>query len=334
MSSSVEALWNFRRDVYIKSEDTTDKKYGSYPKKRPIWEYIKKGVINIDKPRGPTSHEVVHWVKSILSINKAGHSGTLDPKVSGVLPVALEHATKVLESIFGANKEYIAVMYLHSKVSRKKLKEVVDEFVGEIYQRPPVKSAVSRRLRVRKIYYIKILGYKDNDVLLKIGCEAGTYIRKLLFDMGEVLGVGANMSELRRTRVLNFIEDEAYSLYDLKDAYEYFKQNSEEDELRKIIKPQEYLVSHLPKIIIRDSAVSAICHGASLASQGVLKIDSGIEKNGNVAIMSQKGELIALAKSNSSTMGIFSSDHGIVAKPYKVIMERDIYPKKWKTEKK
>ena len=173
--------------LLVKSQDSTNPSYGCEPDKRDIVTLLQYGVINLDKPSGPTSHEVVSWVRKILGISSAGHGGTLDPKVTGVLPCALGRATRVLSALLSAGKEYVGIMFLHTHEKIKKIEKVFKLFTGKIYQRPPIKSSVIRKLRVREIYYIKALEVSKNHVLFRVGCEAGTYIRKLCFDIGEVL---------------------------------------------------------------------------------------------------------------------------------------------------
>ncbi|MEX2060535.1 MAG: RNA-guided pseudouridylation complex pseudouridine synthase subunit Cbf5, partial [Nitrosopumilaceae archaeon] len=182
-------------------QDITDYNYGTYYDKRSLEQLLKYGFILLDKPPGPTSHETVAWLKRILKIPKAGHSGTLDPQVSGVLPMGLGDGTKALEVLLYGPKEYHALGRLHSLPSKEKLNKVLEEFKGEIYQKPPQRSAVLRQTRTRTIYELELLEQKERLLLLRILCEAGTYIRKLIYDIGEILGPGATMIELRRTRV-------------------------------------------------------------------------------------------------------------------------------------
>ncbi len=319
-----------KREVLIKASDFTDPEYGCDPESRPMEEHLRLGIINLDKVQGPTSHEVVSWIKRVLRVKKAGHGGTLDPKVSGVLPVAIEDATKLTQTLLPAGKEYVAVMYLHDDVDSEELRETLDEFVGEITQKPPVRASVKRRPRERKIYYINLLERENRNVLLKIGCQAGTYIRKLCHDIGESLGTGAHMAELRRTRTGPFEEDETLSsLHDLADAFAFWKEDDIEDPLRKAVQPAEKTVEHLPKIVVRDGAVDALCRGASLAAPGVLSVESGISPDDLIAEMSLKGELIALAEAKMSSQEIIDAEHGIVAEPERVVMEPGTYPKNW-----
>lgn len=315
----------------MRAEDITDPKYGCEPERRPILEHIRLGFLNLDKPVGPTSHEVVAWIKRLTGVGKAGHAGTLDPKVSGVLPVALEDATKALRALAKADKEYVCLMHLHSDVPQHRLEEVLSEFTGEIYQRPPLRSAVKRQIRKRKIYSLQLLEREEKDVLLKISCEAGTYVRKLVFDIGEALGCGAHMLELRRVRSGPFAEDDSLvKLQDVADAYALWKEEGKEDMLRRVILPVEASVRALPKVVVRDGAVDAICHGASLAAPGVLRVETGISVGSLIAVMTLKGELVALMEALMTSKQMYEADRGLVAKPVRVIMRPGTYPRKWK----
>ncbi|MCS4541563.1 MAG: RNA-guided pseudouridylation complex pseudouridine synthase subunit Cbf5 [Euryarchaeota archaeon] len=318
------------REILIKAEESTDPKYGCPPENRAIEEHIKKGVINLDKPRGPTSHEVVAWVKRILSLKKAGHGGTLDPNVSGVLPTALEDATKVIQTLLSAGKEYICVMHLHEHASEASIKEVCREFTGTILQKPPIRAAVKRQIRPRKIYYIDVLEIIEKDVLLRVGCEAGTYLRKLTHDVGEALGVSAHMAELRRTQTGPFKEDETLTkLHELMDSYHFWKEDGEEKFLKKIIQPLEKTVQHLPRVTVRDSAVDAICHGAHLAVPGILQAETGIKRDDFVAVFTLKNELISLGRSELTTDQIIELNKGIAIRTERVIMLPGTYPRMW-----
>lgn len=325
--------FEIKRETLIKSEYTTDERFGKRPEERSINEYIRKGVVNLDKPAGPTSHEVTSWVKKILELEKTGHSGTLDPGVTGVLPIMLGDATKAADALLIAGKEYVCLMRLHTEVPEKMVRGVFSEFTGEIYQKPSVKAAVKRETRIRKIYYLELLELEGKNILFKVGCEAGTYIRKLCHDIGLALGTGAHMQELRRTKSGPFREDETLvTLHDLKDAYAEWKESNNEVLLRKVILPMEFGLLHLPKIVIRDSAVDAICHGASLAASGVLSVESGVEKNDIVAVFTQKGEAISIGKVIMKSLEISKAATGVVATTKRVLMEPDTYPKGWKAK--
>ncbi len=319
--------------LLVKSQDKTNPDYGCEPEKRSIDSLLQHGVINLDKPGGPTSHEVVSWVRKILEISSAGHGGTLDPKVTGVLPCALGKATRVLSALLTAGKEYIGILYLHSPEKLKRVEKIFKLFTGRIYQRPPIKSSVVRKLRVREIYYSEIIEVKDNYVLFRIGCEAGTYIRKLCFDIGEALCSGGHMLELRRTKVGSFNEsDNLITLQDLKDAFTIYQMEGNEYYLRKVIFPMEKMVSHIPKIFIRDTAVDAICHGADLASAGICYIDARVKSKMLVALMTLKKELIGFGTSLKDAMQMYNAKSGILVKINKVFMDRGIYPR-WNERK-
>ncbi|RLI94211.1 MAG: RNA-guided pseudouridylation complex pseudouridine synthase subunit Cbf5 [Candidatus Altiarchaeales archaeon] len=316
-------------NIIVKSDDEPDPRYGCYPEKRPIHEHIRKGIINLDKPSGPTSHQVVSWIKEILGIKKAGHSGTLDPKTTGVLPVALEEATKILRVFFPFEKEYVAIMNLHKDVPEDKLIDIFDYFRGEIFQRPPLRSSVKRRLRIKRINYINFMEKEDRDVLFLVNCESGTYVRKLCHDIGLILGVGAHMVELRRTRAGPFDEKDSKTLHDIKDAYEFYIEDDDEKYLRECILPIEFGVKHLKKIWIKDTAVSAICHGADLNAPGICKFSDNININELVAIMSLKNELVAIGTSLRTSKEIEEMDKGKVIDLERVIMKPDVYPRRW-----
>ncbi len=313
--------------LMIKSQDDTNPDYGCVPEDRDIDSLLQNGVINLDKPSGPTSHEVVSWVRKILGISISGHGGTLDPKVTGVLPCALGKATRVLSALLNAGKEYVGIMYLHTPIPKKKIESIFKVFTGKLYQRPPTKSSVVRRLRIREIFYNKILEVKDNLVLFRVGCEAGTYIRKFCFDIGEALCSGAHMLELRRTRVGKFREHtNLITLQNLKDAFTLYQSEGDLYYLRKLIFPAEKMVEHLPKIFVRDTAVDALCHGASLAAAGVCYVDARIKPETQVALMTLKKELIGFGIARKTAMEIYKAKSGIMVNINKVFMGRGIYP--------
>ncbi len=311
-------------------QDITDDAYGTYYDKRSLEQLLKYGFILLDKPPGPTSHETVAWLKRILKIPKAGHSGTLDPQVSGVLPMGLGEGTKALEVLLYGPKEYHALGRLHSLPSKEKLKKVLDEFTGEIFQKPPQRSAVLRQTRTRTVYELELLEQKERLILLRILCEAGTYIRKLIYDVGEILGPGATMIELRRTRVHQFTENSRLvTLHELANAYSLWTEKKDGSKLLTLIRPIEHVLSELKSVVIRDSAIDALCHGAQLAIPGVLKVSTNLKKDDLVAIYSQKGEIVALAKSLLSEDEIKENTKGYAFETKRIIMAPSTYPKRW-----
>jgi len=313
----------------MKVSTTTNVHYGKPPAQRTVRELLHNGCITLDKPAGPTSHQVVAWVKEMLELEKAGHGGTLDPAVTGVLPVALGDAARALQVLLVAGKEYVALMGLHKQVDEKKIREVCESFVGEISQMPPLRSAVKRVRRTREVYYLEILEIQGREVLFRVGCEAGTYIRTLCVDMGKKLGCGAQLLELRRTRVGNITEDAAVSLQDVKDAFMFWKEDGDEEGLRKTILPMERLLEVVPKIMVRDSAVDALCHGANLAIPGVVELDE-MTAGEIAAVLSLKGEGVALVKMEIPSLQVIEKDTGICASLERVLMNKGTYPSIWK----
>jgi H/ACA ribonucleoprotein complex subunit 4 len=324
-----------KRSTIVKKKAKTDPQYGCAPESRPLKMHLQLGAINLDKPSGPTSHEVVSWVKKILEVEKAGHSGTLDPKVTGILPVLLGDATRVMDVLLLAGKEYICLMHVHKPLPRKRVLEVCNEFEGPIYQKPPLKSSVVKQLRIRTIYYLDVLEIEEQHALMQVGCEAGTYMRKLCYDIGLALGTGANMEELRRTKAGPFREDQTLvTLHQVKDAYEIWKESGDESELRRVVQPVEAALKHLPRLVISDNAVDAVCHGAPLAAPGLLSLETDIVPGEDVAMFTLKGEAVGLAKAALTSQEMLASKNGIVARTERVIMEPGTYPRAWKLAEK
>jgi H/ACA ribonucleoprotein complex subunit 4 len=312
-------------NIVVKRKAVTSKDYGDDPNNRDVNYLLKHGVINLDKYKGPTSHQVTDYAKKVLNLKKAGHSGTLDPGVTGVLPIALENSTRVVQVLLKAGKEYICIMHLHRVVDESKLLSTIKEFVGEISQKPPIKSAVKRKIRQRRIYYLQVLEIDNKDLLFLVGCEAGTYIRKLVHDIGEKLGVGAHMAELRRTKAGPYNEDTLITLQELADAVYYYKMGNDKL-LKQALQPLESAIAHLPKIWVLDSAVDSLCHGASLSLPGISKYTDNIDNGKQVAVLTLKGELICLGLSQLDLEG-FEKEKGLAVKDMKVFMCRNTYPK-------
>jgi len=321
------------QNLRVIDQDITNESYGTYCEKRTVEQLLNYGFILLDKPNGPTSHETVAWIKKILNIPKAGHSGTLDPMVSGILPIGLGEATKALIVLLLGPKEYHALGRLHTLPSNEKLQAVLKQFTGKIYQKPPQRSSVSRQTRVRNVYEIEVVEQKERLILMRILCEAGTYIRKIFYDIGEVLGSGATMIELRRTRVSQFNENSnLVKMHDLVDAYAMWKEKGDDSKLRRILMPIEYTLSELKSVVIRDSAVDALCHGAQLAIPGILEISYGIAKGDLVGIYTQKGEVVALAEAILSESEIIENTKGFAFQLKRIIMAPNTYPKNWRTK--
>jgi len=290
-------------------------------------------VINLDKPANPSSHEVVAWIKRILRVEKTGHSGTLDPKVTGCLIVCCDRATRLVKAQQSAGKEYIGLVRLHSALEdAKQLNRAVETLTGALFQRPPLISAVKRQLRIRTIYESKLIEYDEerNLGVFWVSCEAGTYIRTLCVHLGLLVGTGGHMQELRRVRSGALSEkDHMVTMHDVLDAQHVYDTTKDESYLRRVVRPLEVLLTNYKRIVVKDSAVNAICYGAKLMVPGLLRFADGIEIGKEVVLMTTKGEAIAVAIAQMTTAVMATCDHGVVAKIKRVIMERDVYPRRW-----
>ncbi|KAL7097966.1 hypothetical protein ACP275_10G175700 [Erythranthe tilingii] len=289
--------------------------------------------MNLDKPANPSSHEVVAWIKRILRVEKTGHSGTLDPKVTGNLIVCIDRATRLVKSQQGAGKEYVCIARLHSKVPEvSKVARALETLTGAVFQRPPLISAVKRQLRIRTIYESKLLEYDADKhlVVFWISCEAGTYVRTMCVHLGLLLGVGSHMQELRRVRSGILGEkDNMVTMHDVMDGQWVYDNYRDETYLRRVIMPLEVILTSYKRLVVKDSAVNAICYGAKLMIPGLLRFENDIEVGEEVVLMTTKGEAIALGIAEMTTAVIATCDHGTVAKIKRVVMDRDTYPRKW-----
>lgn len=315
MAESVFPWERVQRKVLVKKQEII-----AESPEPSVAELLQYGIVNLDKPRGPTSHQAAEFVKNILGAGKAGHSGTLDPNVTGLLVVALGRATRITEALLHAGKEYVAVMYLHREIPESRLREAFVKFTGRITQLPPVKSAVKRVERERNVYYAEILEIDGQYVLFRIGCQAGTYIRKYIHDLGMYLGCGAHMAELRRTRVAAFDEKTLVTLQDLADAFWYYKNEGNEKMLRGFLQPIENAVRHLPKIWVFDGCMQPLSHGRDLAVPGIMQLESGISQGDLVAIFSQYSTLISLGIARMSSEEMMQNEKGIAVKNDKVFI--------------
>ncbi|KAL3915939.1 MAG: hypothetical protein SGILL_005408 [Bacillariaceae sp.] len=318
--------------LHVRTSHYTPLPCGSSPLARPLNHHLSYGVINLDKPANPSSHEVVSWIKKILRVEKTGHSGTLDPKVTGCLIVCIDRATRLVKSQQSAGKEYVAVARLHAACDVAKVQRSVETLTGALFQRPPLISAVKRQLRIRTIYESKLLEYdKDRNLgVLWVSCEAGTYIRTLCVHLGLLTGAGGHMQELRRVRSGALCEqDNLVTMHDVLDAQYVYDTTKDETYLRRVVMPLEVLLTKYKRIVVKDSAVNAICYGAKFMIPGLLRFADGIELNDEVVLMTTKGEAIAIAIAQMTTAVMATVDHGVVAKIKRVIMERDVYPRRW-----
>ena len=308
-----------QRQIFIKKAATGE--FGKSPAERTADELINYGIVNIDKPKGPTSHQCSDYIKKILQIDKAGHSGTLDPAVTGVQPIALGKATRITQFLLTAPKEYVCLMHIHQEIEEKVIRDTIAQFLGKIRQLPPIKSAVKRVERTREIYEFEILEIKGKDVLFRVKCQAGTYVRKLCFDIGKKLGVGAHMAELRRTQAGPFREkDNLDTLNDLQAALHFHREEHNSKFLLHCIQPIENALKHLPKCWVLDTTLQSVSHGRDVAIPGISKLEN-FRKGETVAVLTLKEELVAIGEATMSGVEINTQQKGIGINVKKVFIE-------------
>lgn len=313
---------------YTREEAETDPDFGSVPEKRPVEELLQQGFVVVDKPFGPTSNQVSGWVKEELDLRKSGHFGTLDPNATGVLPVGLNRGTRVAPALSEADKEYIFEAELEDSKAEKEVSRALDTFKGTNKQVPPEKSAVAEEEREREVYELELLEVAGDRLLARVESESGFYVRVLVRQLGEELGTTAEMTELRRTRQGTLGEDDLHTLQDVVDAYHFYRQENDGEKLKKVLNPIEKAVSHLRKIVVKDSAVNSVANGSDLGSTGISKLQGGIERGETVAVTTLKGELVALATAEMTSEQMYDED-GTAASLDSVHMDPETYPKRW-----
>ena len=314
---------------YTREEAETDPEFGEMPEKRSVEKLMEKGFVLVDKPFGPTSNQVSHWIKEELDLEKAGHFGTLDPNATGVLPVGLNSGTRVQDALSQARKEYVFEAELRDEKQEEDIKEKLQEFKGINKQTPPEKSAVKQEEREREVYEIEFLEKDGKNMLGRVECESGFYVRVLIEQLGEKLDTEADMEELRRTQQGEYTTGETDTLQDIVDAYRFYRDDKDEEKLREVIHPIEHAVKHVKKIVIKDSAVNAVANGSNLGATGISKLQDGIKQGETVAIMTLKGELVALAEAEMTSEAMYDSED-TAATLEKVFMDPSEYPRRWK----
>lgn len=289
--------------------------------------YPGSGLLVIDKPRGPSSHQVTAWAGEMLGA-RVGHAGTLDPGVSGVLVVMVGNAVHLAPILLSEEKEYVAVIRFHGSVKEESVRDTASWFTGRIYQRPPRRSAVARNLRIRSIRALEVQEVRGQLAVLRITCDAGTYIRSLCHHFGLALGCGAHMQELRRVRSGSFSEEQSITLHELKDA-SVRAADGDPGALAGMIHPPETVARTLPVLTVRDSAVDALCHGAALAGVGVISQDS-FGRGEMVAVLTGNGKLVCIGEAIAPSSAVPPGTHGLVVAPRSVFMPPGTYPRGWK----
>lgn len=233
-------------------------------KQKSTKELLEFGIINIDKSSGPTSFDISEFVMKKLGLRKTSHFGTLDPKVTGVLPIGLNRACKLTGFFIGEDKEYVGMMRIHKDAELKEIEKAIKEkFTGKITQLPPVKSRVKRQERVREIKNFRILEKDGKTILFLAEVEGGTYIRKLISDLGDYMKIGAHMLELRRIRAGIFGEDDSTNLYNFEKAVDEYEKGDEKT-LREMIIPGEIISELYPVVQIKEVYVERVFHGSPI----------------------------------------------------------------------
>ncbi|WP_330632295.1 RNA-guided pseudouridylation complex pseudouridine synthase subunit Cbf5 [Halocatena halophila] len=259
------------------------------PTERDIDSLCSFGVVNLDKPPGPSAHQVTAWLRDRLGVDRAAHAGTLDPKVTGCLPVLTGDATRMAQVFDDSIKAYVAVLELHGQADDL---SALEAFEGEIYQKPPRKSAVARRLRTRTIHRLELLERDGRSALCYVECQSGTYIRKLCHDLGLAIGTGAHMGDLRRVQTGTFDDTDLNTMEDLTDAVA-FAAEGEEETIREVIQPAERALVGLGSVTIAPSAAEEVANGAPLYAPGIIETD-GVERDALVACYTPDGAAVSI----------------------------------------
>ncbi|MFL2956742.1 MAG: RNA-guided pseudouridylation complex pseudouridine synthase subunit Cbf5 [Candidatus Thalassarchaeaceae archaeon] len=320
--------------LIIDNSGKTDPKFGCPPGQRDIEGLLDAGVILVNKPRGPSSHQLTAWAREMLGIKRLGHGGTLDPFATGLLTMLCGRATRLTDIVLTGDKRYVAVLRFGREVEDSEINSVVNNLTGEIYNIPPLESAVKIQVRTRKIHEMKLIDVdpESNIIVLSISCNAGTYIRTFARDVGLLLGTSCELIELHRDNTGTFNQSNACSMQQLTDAVFLWREHDDDRALRRLIAPIESILTHLPRMVIKDGATAAVSHGAVLTRPGIISIDDSIEKGSVVVLESMKGEAVAIAESNISATKIASLEYGEVARPKVVLMPSGTYPQTWSKE--
>ena len=315
--------------IVIDKTTKIDSAHGFNPETCSIEQRLASGFILLDKAAGPTSHQVAAWVRDMLGLERLGHGGTLDPFATGVLPLMTGKAMKLTKGILKSDKTYINVLKFAEEPNLEKLNEVIKKLTGRIYNVPPEISAVKVQVRTRKIYSFELIELKGKQAIVKIHCEAGTYIRTIARDMGLMLGFKVDLKELRRENSGRFNLENCVTLQQVADAIWLWKECGNSAALCKIIHPTEKLLMDMPYIVVKDSAASALCHGAPLLRPGLLSIDSKLSKGQEVAVFTSKNEVVGVVKMNYSADELTKMESGEIGKPAMILMEHERYPPQW-----
>ena len=320
-------------DELYKISETASAPYGNPPNQRSVEQLLESSVIVINKQSGPSSHQVAAWLRDSFELELTGHGGTLDPDVTGVLPITIGKSSKAIKVLQESSKEYICLLELSKSFSQDKIQSVLNKFIGPIYQIPPHQAAVKRDLRIRRIYGIELLEHTAKSTLFRVECEGGTYIRNLCEDIGSILGVRSKMAQLIRTKAGPFRLEDSVTLVEAHDLFQSWKETKNDAALKSVLRPLEEMLVDIPVMEVKDSAVDALCHGAELGIPGLSSISKEIKRGQLVSIITTRGESVALARATMDANEIVDNlkGKGKVARLERVIMQRGTYPREWKS---
>ena len=311
----------------------TNPAHGCNPYDRSLGELLECGVIIIDKPPGPTSHQLTAWARNLLGIARIGHGGTLDPFATGLLTLLCGRATRLTAVLLQKPKRYIAVLRFKDEVDKDRISDLLDSLTGETYNVPPKESAVKVQVRTRVIRLAQLVDVDDASRVFVVSfhCDAGTYVRTLAKDIGLLMGTGCELLELHREGTGGFDDSMACTMQQLTDAAFLWREHDEDRGLARILVPVESILDDLPRIVVKDGAVAALSHGDPLARPGVVSAPKGLPVGSSALISSLKGEVVALATLSVATDSLPGMKTGQVATAQTVMMPSGVYPQTWQT---
>ncbi len=315
----------------LDADASTNPSIGGEPDSRDVMERLASGFILLDKPAGPTSHQLASWARDMFGLERLGHGGTLDPFATGVLPLMAGKAMKLTKKILTHKKTYICVFRFSTAPDEARLAEVMKQLTGRVYNVPPEVSAVKVQVRTRKIYTFENIEIKGNDMIARVYCEAGTYIRTIARDMGLLLDMKVQLKELRRETTGVFKLEDCITMQELADAIWLWKECDQPEALLRVIHPIEKLLLDLPSATVKDSAAAALAHGAPLLRPGIVNIKSDVKAGKQVMIETLKGEAVGIVTLTLSTNEIAALSEGEVARPSMVLLDEGLYPRRWKS---
>jgi H/ACA ribonucleoprotein complex subunit 4 len=301
---------NRKPGILVRHKDIKISKF----KTRSAEELLRCGIVNLDKPAPMLSKAAARKLKNGMEIWKAGHAGTLDPAVTGVLPIFMSKARKLSGILTNAGKEYHCWMRVHGPVEEKQVKAALKKFTGKIEQLPPKISAVKRVLRVREIYYVDYIKNERNTFEFIVGCQAGTYIRKYCHDIGEYLGTGAHMAKLVRTKAGPYVLKDSISLPDALDLYREYLKTKEDKPIQKLLQPIESAVAFLPKIWIDDDVIPRLLHGSPIFAPGIVQVEDDINVGDIVACYTTKNRLASVGFAEMTSKQMVKESKGLSIK--------------------